>query len=433
MTELPRPPILPRTIARICLRGEAREVLLGDLDEEFVTFVYPNRGRWLARRWYWSQVVRGVWAARRAPAVSTTRSTTGKGWFMSTLLQDVRFAVRNLRRSPGFAWMVVFTLALGIGANAAIFTAVNGVLLRPFGFADPDRLVVLGESNVERGWEAVQAAPANVQDWSERVDAFAGVSYLNDFPSYVALSGMGEPVRVNTGRVAGNLFDVLGVPPMLGRTFREDETREDANPVVVLTHASWQTRFGGDPAIVGEAIQLDGHSYEVIGVLPAGVQFEFTDAEMFVTYRWTEARRNSVWFRQAHVVRAVARLKDDVTIGQARQQLSVVAQQLQREYPDLNRGMEAVMMPLREYLMGDTRKPLLLLFGAVGLLQLIACANVANLLLVRGMGRQREIAVRSALGAGRSRIVRQFLTESGLIAIAGAGGECCWVPCSRRG
>ena len=422
MTQLLRPPVLPRTIARICLRGESREVLLGDIDEEFVKFVYPSRGRWLAHRWYWSQVVRAVWTARSAPAVSTTHSTTEKVWLMSTLLQDVRFAVRNLRRSPGFAWMVVFTLALGIGANAAIFTAVNGVLLRTFGFADPDRLVVLGESNVERGWEGVHAAPANVEDWRERVDAFTDVSYLNDSRNYVALTGMGEPVRVNIGRVAGNLFDVLGVPPMLGRTFREEETREDANPVVVLTHASWQNRFGGDAAIVGEAIRLDGRSYEVIGVLPPGVHFEFTDAEMFVTYRWTESRRNSVWFRQAHVVRPVARLRDGVSLEQARQQLSTVARQLQQEHPDLNRGMEAVMTPLREHLMGDTRGPLLLLFSAVGLLQLIACANVANLLLVRAMGRQREIAIRSALGAGKSRIIRQFLTESGLIAIAGAGG-----------
>ncbi len=414
------PPRLARLVGLLCLPRDAREVLIGDLDEEFSVHVLPSRGRSAAARWYWSQVARAIWAVFRAPRNRRGRPLSRKGEAMVTWFYHFRYAVRTLVRSPGFTILVVVTLALGIGANAAIFSAVNDVLLRKLTFTNPDRLYLLWEANVERGWSATQAAPANIEDWQERVPAFDGIGYLSGFLSGMALTGRGEPVRVSVDRVSANLFDVLGVRPVRGRLFRANEDWATADPVVLLSFGAWQRHFGGNDAVVGSTIRLDGLAYLVVGVLEAGFRYEFADAEMWTTFRWTDARRESIWWRQAHVVRPIGRLRSDFTAEQASTALSGVAKQLQREHPELNRGMEAGMTPLHDFLVGDQRRPLLLLLGAVGLLQLIACANVANLFLVRGVSRRREIAVRSALGADRGHIVRQFLAESVVLAFVGA-------------
>ena len=411
------PPAIARLLLRLSVRGAGKEFILGDLDEEYRRYVLPKIGSRMARRWYWSQAIRTASQYRTPSRASRTRRKGSA--FMSTLLVDLRFALRVMRRAPGFATLVVLTLGLGIGANAAIFSVVNEVMLRPLTFADPDRLVVLWESNVERGWEQVHAAPANVADWRERVSGFADVASYNSDERGATLTGQGAAVYVTVGVVSGNLFSVLGVHPGLGRGFTMDETWAESQPVALMSHGMWQRQFGGDSTIVERTILLDGVSHEVVGVMPDGFTYQFNEAELWVPFRWTVARRESIWFRQAHVVRAVARLAPGVTHEQALGELQGVAAQLRSEYPQLNRSMDAGLTPIHRYLVGDRRLPLALLFGAVILLQLIACANVGNLLLARAVGRRQELAVRSALGAGRSRMARQLLTES--MAIAGIG------------
>ncbi|MCH7716360.1 MAG: ABC transporter permease [Gemmatimonadetes bacterium] len=419
------PPAIARLLLRLFVRDAGREFVVGDLDEEYRRYVLPKIGPRLARRWYWWQAIRTV-SQYRAPSKlakspQTHHGTRRKGnAFMSTLFIDLRFALRTLKRSPGFAALVVLTLSLGIGANTAIFSAVNEVMLRPLTFADSDRLVVLWESNAERGWQQVHAAPANVADWRERVSAFADVASYNSFGRGATLTGQGEAVYVTIGTVSGNLFSVLGVGPSLGRVFTMDETWAESQPVALLSHGMWQRQFGGDPTVVGRTILLDGVSHEVVGVMPDGFTYEFNEAELWVPFRWTTARRESIWFRQAHVVRGVARLAPGITPDQAQVELQAVALQLQQEHPELNRGMDAGLTPIHRFLVGDRRVPLTLLLGAVILLQLIACANVGNLLLARAVGRRQELAMRTALGAGRSRLARQLMTESTVIAGFGA-------------
>ena len=415
------PPRFARFLMRRLLPRDAREFVVGDLDEEFRRFDFP-RDDFHARRWYWSQAIRSIaHSMGRAPTGPTlqhpVRSRPRGGALMTALLQDVRFTLRNLKRTPGFTFTVLMTLGLGIGATTAIFSAVNEVMLRPLPFAEPDRLVMLWVANQERGWDRVHAAPANVLDWRERVAAFEDVAFVNDFTSGVALASDDEPTQVILSNVSGNAFSMLGVPPLLGRTFTEDETWSE--DLLVLSHDAWQRYFSGDPEIVGRTIRLDGNGYQVIGVMGAEFRYGINDAEMWTTFSWMAPRRESVWFRQAHVVRAIARLRPGVTYAQARSELSAVAAQLEQEHPQLNRAMEAGLTPLRHFIVGDRRLSLFLLLGAVMMLQVIVCANVANLFLARSVGRRHEIAVRAALGASRGRIVRQVLTESVVVALAG--------------
>ncbi|HTS88223.1 MAG TPA: ABC transporter permease [Gemmatimonadales bacterium] len=350
------------------------------------------------------------------------RDARGLRW-LEDFIGDSRYALRSLRRSPVLAAAAILTLALGIGANTTIFSAVNAVILRPLPFPDADRLVMVWEQNPSKGWYKNVAAPANMLDWRDRVKDFDDVmGYASWDPSFT-LTGDGPPAFIPSALVTGNFFSVLGVHAELGRTFTSAETWETGTDVAVISHRLWQTRYSGDPAIVGRSIQISGRSVQVVGVVPAGVSFPEEETDLWMPTAWPAASRGEVPFRRAHWMWAIARLKPRVTPEMAEQELHAVARQLQVEYPATNGSMGAGLTPLHEFLLGSIRGPLLLLLGAVGLLLLIACGNVGNLLLVRAAGLEREVSLRLALGAGRGRLVRQALTESLVLsAWGGAAG-----------
>ena len=340
--------------------------------------------------------------------------------WLDDLGHDLRYALRALKRSPSLAAAATLTLALAIGANTAIFSAVSAVMLRPLPFADPDRLVMLWEENPDYKWYKSDAAPANMLDWKEQAGVFADVAAYPSFPGTTTLTGLGEPRLLTVQTVTGNFFDVLGVRAEQGRTFRWDETWTTAPRLVVLSHRTWRTVFGADPALVGKTIQLGGRDVEVSGVLPAGFAVPGVDVDIWQPVRWDPAFRSQVFFRRAHWIRVIGRLKPEATLESANAALQTVAKRLQQDYPVTNTRMGAGLTPLHEFLVGKTKLPLLVMFGAVAVLLLIACANVANLLLVRAAARERESAVRLALGAGRGRLLRQSLAESAVFA--GLGG-----------
>ena len=338
---------------------------------------------------------------------------------VADVVADARFALRTLARSPALAFAAILTLALGIGANTAIFSAVNAVLLRPLPFHAPDRLVMVWEENRERDWYKQVAAPANYLDWKERVRAFDDAAAYADFWTQTTLTGSGEPVLLETATVTGNFFGVLGVVPQLGRPFLAEETWQTGAPVAIVSDRLWREQLGGREDIVGQSIQLGGSAVQVVGVAPPGFTFPRDDVDVWRPFAWPKEDIGEAMFRRAHWLRVIARLRPGVSAQDADTQLRDVAKRLQVEHPQLNRAMGAGLTPLHEFLVGDTRLPLLVLLGAVSLLLLIACANVGNLLLVQAAGRERELSVRLALGAGRSRLVRQAFTESMVVSVIG--------------
>jgi predicted permease len=336
---------------------------------------------------------------------------------LETAAQDVRYALRTLRSSPGFTAVAVMMLALGIGANTAIFSAVSAVLLRPLPFPEPERLVLLWEDMTARGGPArVEVSPGDYFSWSERNRSFAGVAGYS-IENY-NLTGTGDPGKYTGVRTTGNLFAVLGMQPLLGRTLTAADERPDAPPVVVLDERVWRSRFAADPAVVGQTVRLNGLPHTVAGIVPADFRFPNKDASLWVPAKFTPTERE---LRLGYFMYVVARLNPGVTMAQAQADMTGLARQLGREFPQSNSTTGVTVATLHEHLTRAVRPTMALLLAAVGVVLLIAGANLANLLLTRGASRIREVAVRQALGATYGRVTRQLLTENAVLAALGAG------------
>src|SRR6266480_549317 len=335
---------------------------------------------------------------------------------LGDLSQDLRFGLRMLLKNPGFTIVAVIALALGIGANTAIFSVVNTVLLRPLPYKDPDRLAMVWEDNSKQGFPRDTPAAANYIDWRDQNHVFEGMAAMVEIS--FNLTSAGEPERIDGHRVSANLFSLLGINPQLGRAFLPEEDQPGANHVVIMSHGLWQRQFGADPAIIGKPINLNGESFTVVGVMPRGFQFPRRADQLWIpiAFDTTEARE-----RGNHYLQVIARLKPGITLERTQAEMTTIAGRLEQQYTKTNTSIGAVVTPLHEHVVGDIKPALLILLGAVAFVLLIACANVANVLLARAAVRQKEIALRLALGAGRARLIRQFLTESVLLAVLGGG------------
>jgi putative ABC transport system permease protein len=335
---------------------------------------------------------------------------------LGDLSQDLRYGLRMLLKNPGFTLVAIIALALGIGANTAIFSVVNTVLLRPLPYKDPDRLAMVWEENSKQGFPRDTPATANYIDWRDQNHVFESMAAMNEVS--FNLTGTGEPERIDGRFVSASLFQLLGVDPQFGRAFRPEEDRPGANHVVILSNGLWQRRFGSDPAIIGRTINLDAESFTVVGVMPRNFQFPSRRDQFWVPIAFDAKQAGN---RESHYLEVIARIKPGITLQQARAEMTTIATRLQQQYPATNTSIGAVVTPLHEHVVGDIKPALLVLLGAVAFVLLISCANVANLLLARAAVRQKEIALRLALGASRSRMTRQFLTESMLLSAFGGG------------
>jgi putative ABC transport system permease protein len=346
----------------------------------------------------------------------------GGNMLIDNLGQDIRYGWRALRKNPGFTAVAVLVLALGIGANTAIFSVVNAVLLRPLPFEEPERLVALYHKPPQASFPGIPlfaVSPANFYDWRAQAHSFEAMSAYG-FGRYT-LTGSGEPITVPLVSSTYGLFSILRAEPVLGRTFVESEDQPGRDHEVLVSHAFWRDHLGANPAMVGTNIQLNGEAYTVIGVMGPGFEFPFVSdpnfrPQMWKLQGWTGEERA---IRDNHNYGVVARLKPGVTLERARAELNTISDQLAQQYPKDDKGWGATAIPLRQDIAGDVRTPLLILLGAVAFVLLIACANIANLVLAKTLSRRKEVAIRAALGASKRRLLQQVLAETVLLSLIG--------------
>ncbi|HET9529866.1 MAG TPA: ABC transporter permease, partial [Blastocatellia bacterium] len=331
---------------------------------------------------------------------------------MNTLVKDLRYGLRVLARNPGFTAVAVLMLGLGIGANSAIFSIVNAMLIKPLPYSEPDRIVWVYETAFRQGFDEISTSFPDFVDWRDQNQVFEHMAAYGERSFNV--SDGDEPERVEGAVISAALFSVLGVQPALGRAFLAEEDRPDADAVVILTHGLWQRRFGADPGVIGRALTVDGKSHTVVGVMPPNFNFpDLSDMYVPLGYDVNKSKRGD------HHLAVIARLKPEASLAQARAEMAAIAGRLEQQYPETNAGVGAAVVAYQERLSQGARPIVMILLGAVSFVLLMACANVANLLLARAAGREKEISIRLAIGASRVRLIRQLLTESVLLGIFG--------------